>query len=71
MTTPTLVYVITDGPPGPEHGAAAFVELETADGASVGGVKWAPHPGSPGLWRLGPFVTVPDSAVPAPEAAGE
>lgn len=54
-----LLYVVTSGLPGGEPGAAAFVELETVDGRSVGGESgagWTPHPNGGGLYRLGPFV---------------
>lgn len=52
-----VLYVITEGMPGPDSGR--FVELETADGRSVGeacGAGWTPYPGGRGLYRLGPFI---------------
>lgn len=36
-------------------GACEFVELEDEEGRGRGGVEWAPHPHTEGLWRLGPF----------------
>ncbi len=50
------VYVVFDGPPGPESGR--FVELEDEEGRGVGGVDWEEVPSEDGtpLWRLGPFL---------------
>lgn len=45
------LYVVFDGPPAPESGR--FVEVEDADGNSVGGIGWTAS--SDGLWRLGPL----------------
>lgn len=53
------VYVVFDGPPGPESGR--FVELEDEEGRGVGGVnhvvQWSEQETKHGkLWRLGPFL---------------
>jgi len=60
MTTPNAdqpVYVIFDGPPGPDAGQ--FIEVETADGKSVKAAEWT-QDGE--YWKLGPlYSTPPDS----------
>lgn len=49
------LWIVFDGPPGPESGR--FVEVETDTGKSVGpdttGAHWEQR--ANGLWRLGPF----------------
>lgn len=46
------VFVVFDGPPGPECGR--FVEVETPDGKSVSTqVEWKQR--EDGYWVLGPF----------------
>ena len=54
----TEVYIIFDGPPGPESGR--FVETESSAGRGLGeadhGAKWKKR--ADGLWALGPFVGV-------------
>ena len=53
------LYVIFDGPPGPE--APRFIEVEDEIGRSVGpwdsGVDWTKEDwlSQPPTWRLGPF----------------
>jgi hypothetical protein len=51
------VFVVFDGPPS--HQSGRFVELETRDGESVGGVNWE-HVSSftdhTDTWRLGPLL---------------
>lgn len=51
----TDLWVVFDGPPGPESGR--FVEVEDSEGKSVGpfqtGVGWVHS--EDGYWRLGPF----------------
>lgn len=55
------VYIVFDGPPGPESGR--FVEVEDMHGNSVdsGRARWTHCPD--GYWRLGPFTRqeAPDS----------
>lgn len=54
------VYVVFDGPPGPEAGR--FVEVETKEQESVGGIPWEKFNSATfgheddGFWRLGPLV---------------
>lgn len=48
------VFVIFDGPPGPD--APRFVEVETPEGQGVS-VQW--HDRGDGTWALGPIVTIP------------
>ena len=61
----SLLYIIFDGPPGPEAGR--FVEVETAGGRSVNAGEWEVYPGAPPtLWRLGPFRTAGASAERSP-----
>jgi len=50
MTERIPVYLVFDGPPGPDCG---FVEVETPDGRSVRVGEWRERPD--GLWALGPF----------------
>lgn len=45
------LFVIFDGPPSHESGR--FIEVENAQGASVGGIDWKQR--GDGLWSLGPF----------------
>lgn len=54
------VYIIFDGPPGPE--APRFVEVETPGGQSVK-VEWTEDKVEhKGYWRLGPF-QLPDLGI--------
>jgi len=55
---PPLIYVVFDGPPGPESGR--FVETEDGAGRGVGHaeVKWRQR--EDGYWTLGPFVAAYD-----------
>lgn len=46
------VYVIFDGPPS--HEGPRFIEVEDADGKSIGGIQWERMPN--GWWRLGPLL---------------
>ena len=56
------LYVIFDGPPGPQSGR--FVELEAADGQSVvSGARWEQHGDSGAYWRLGPFFEAAEIAL--------
>lgn len=55
IPSPTYLYVIFDGPSGPESGR--FVELEDENGQGVGGATWEER--GDGLWSLGPFLQPP------------
>ncbi len=60
------VFIVLDGPPGPDAGR--FVQLETHPGVSVVAGEWKRR--ADGFWRLGPFFTEPSP--PAPDfSAGE
>jgi hypothetical protein len=59
------VFVIFDGPPS--HKSGRFVEVETADGRSVGagrGFEWSQYED---FWKLGPFYAHPPAAAPSPD----
>lgn len=49
---PPGLYVVFDGPPGPESGR--FIEVEDHNGKSVGAPQW--HMEDGGQWALGPFL---------------
>lgn len=51
LETAEDLYVVFDGPPGPESGR--FVEVEDAQGRSVGAIGWRER--EDGYWVLGPF----------------
>lgn len=56
---PGDLYVVFDG--HPDHENPRFVELDDAEGKSVGGVAdWKQR--DDGYWTLGPFRTVKDVA---------
>jgi hypothetical protein len=46
------VYIVFDGPPGPEGGR--YVEVEDDAGHSVGGIAWKKR--EDGCWVLGPLL---------------
>ncbi len=52
------LWIVFDGPPGPESGR--FIEVEDGSRASVApsGVSWVKS--DDGYWRLGPFCSDPD-----------
>ena len=47
------VYIIFDGPPGPE--SPRFVEVEDEQGRSLKAAEWSEYKAQEGYWRLGPF----------------
>ncbi len=59
------IYVIFDGPPGPESPRFIEVENDQRESVSLGQWQWkedVKRVGNPFYWRLGPFYAIPPVA---------
>jgi hypothetical protein len=63
IPSPVYLYVIFDGPSGPESGR--FVEVEDENGQGVSAGKWEER--GDGFWTLGPFLQPPAEVAASPD----